>query len=189
MAKPEHRERRQRKAPKPLDKTRLEDLALGYVARFSTTAAKLRTYLRRKLRERGWDGEEEPDLDTLIARFVDRKYVDDAVYARGKSDALLRRGYGARRIDQALNHAGVAEGLRNAHAPDDYAQREAALALARRRRFGPYARDEVDRAIREKQLAAMVRAGHGFAIAREVLELKNEDAAQDWLDVAREEGC
>lgn len=187
--------KRKRRVPKPLDSARLNDLALGYVARFATTAGKLRTYLERKLRERGWEGEEEAPLDELIERFVTRGYVDDAGYARGKADALLRRGYGARRISQALQQAGVSEDLRAAHAPGEYDARTAALALARRRRFGPFAREKqgtsegsaTARALHEKQLAAMVRAGHGFSIAREVLELTNEAAAEDWLDEAREE--
>ncbi len=39
--------------PSPLTATRLQDLALSYVARFATTRAKLEAYLVRKLRERG----------------------------------------------------------------------------------------------------------------------------------------
>ena len=45
----------ERRPPKPLDPARLHDLAIHYVARFSTTAAKLEAYLARKLRERGWE--------------------------------------------------------------------------------------------------------------------------------------
>ena len=43
---------RTRPNPRPLDAPRLEELALSYVARFATSAAKLDDYLRRKLRER-----------------------------------------------------------------------------------------------------------------------------------------
>jgi regulatory protein len=57
---------RRKRPPKPLDSARLEELALAYVARFSTTAAKLERYLRRKLRERGWEGEGEPRLAALV---------------------------------------------------------------------------------------------------------------------------
>lgn len=113
------RQRPRRKVPKPLDATRLEELALAYVARFATSAGKLSDYLRRKLRERGWDGEGAGEGDHagvvagIVGRFVALGYVDDATFARGKAQGLLRRGYGARRIDQALGAAGIAEPLRD----------------------------------------------------------------------------
>ena len=58
-----------RKARPPLDAAKLEELALGYVGRFATSRAKLRTYLQRKLRERGWDGEAEPPIEALADKF------------------------------------------------------------------------------------------------------------------------
>ncbi|MFK4872313.1 hypothetical protein ACI3K3_09880, partial [Novosphingobium sp. ZW T3_23] len=75
-----------RRNPQPLTEQRLEELALAYVARFATTQGKLRDYLQRKLRERGWvgaedgeaDGRDAPDLDRLIGRYVELGYVDDA---------------------------------------------------------------------------------------------------------------
>jgi regulatory protein len=45
----------------------------------------------------------------------------------------------------------------------------AALAFARRKRIGPYALDEADKVQREKQIGAMIRAGHGFALARRIV--------------------
>src|ERR1043166_2251257 len=98
-----------RRRPIPLDGARLEELALAYVARFSTSAARLAAYLSRKLRERGWDGEGEDEGEAvataLVARFVSCGFVDDGAFARARSAGLLRRGYGARRIDQALRGA------------------------------------------------------------------------------------
>src|SRR5579864_698448 len=49
-------------SPAPLDRERLEEMALRYVGRFATTKAKLTAYLWRKVRERGWNEEEKPDL-------------------------------------------------------------------------------------------------------------------------------
>ena len=46
---------------------------------------------------------------------------------------------------------------------------EAALRFARRRRIGPFASAAVDPKDREKALAAMVRAGHGFGLARAIV--------------------
>jgi regulatory protein len=44
----------------------------------------------------------------------------------------------------------------------------AALRFARRRRLGPFAAAAADRVRREKWIAAMVRAGHSFALARAI---------------------
>src|SRR5437660_3843439 len=93
----------------PLDDQRLGELALRYVGRFSTTRAKLRTYLARKIRERGWDGAREPDLARIADRFAEQGYVDDAAYALAKSEALTGRGYGKRRVLEQLRAAGVAD--------------------------------------------------------------------------------
>ena len=97
---------RTRRAPRPLDPARLEELALAYVARFATSAAKLQQYLARKLRERGWDGPGPADLGAIAERFVACGYIDDEAYARAKSGGLLRRGYGPRRVAQALGESG-----------------------------------------------------------------------------------
>lgn len=164
----------------------LEELALSYVARFATTAAKLERYLRRKLRERGWDGEDEPDVDALVRRFVEKGYVDDTVYARARSSDLLRRGYGARRVNQALGEAGIGEEVRAQLEPGDHAKREAAARLARRRRFGPFAIEPPDREKREKQIAAMLRAGHSFDHARAVLDASGEAAVEQWVAEAED---
>lgn len=151
----------------PLDRESLDTLALGYAARFATTRAKLRDYLRRKLRERGWEGGAPPDVEAVVARMAELRYVDDAAFATIRSDALARRGFGARRIAEALNAAGVEPEERAG--PAALSPREAWAAaerFARRRRIGPFAANAADRPAREKHVAAFVRAGHDFATAR-----------------------
>ena len=172
---------RRKRPPKPLDEVRLKDLALAYVARFATSAGKLEQYLKRKLRERGWDGDEQPDVAAIVARYVELGYVDDTAYARARTGDLLRRGYGPRRVSQALGQAGIDEDIRIQVQASESERREAALHMARKRRFGPFARGPVDRALREKQLAVMVRAGHGFDAACAVLDAPSEEAAEEWV--------
>jgi regulatory protein len=183
-------QRRERKLPKPLDPVRLNDLALHYVARFATSAGKLTDYLKRKLRERGWEGEREPDLAALVSKFVTAGYIDDTAYARAKSGGLLRRGYGGRRIDQALGAAGIAEEVRKEVRAPLAEQRTAALALARKRRFGPFGpfgAPAPDRAAREKQLSAMLRAGHPLDSARFLVNAASVEAAEEWAAAGGDE--
>src|SRR5690606_17447301 len=104
-----------------------------------------------------------------------------------KTGSLLRRGYGTRRVRQALTEAGVGETLRDETTPGEGDAREAALTYARRRRFGPFGAAAPDAALREKQLAAMVRAGHGFDAARALVDAANVAEVERWVAEAREE--
>lgn len=169
----------------PLTQAALQELALRYVGKYATTRAKLRSYLARKLRERGWEGEREPDLEALANRFAELGYIDDASYALVQSRSLSSRGYGKRRLTQKLRLAGVEDvdsGEANAHADGDAV--DAALRFAKRRRLGPFATTAADPRQREKWIAAMVRAGHGFGLARAIAWLTpgaeiDADALQD----------
>ena len=187
---------RKRRKPAPLDRQALEDLALSYLARFATSRARLEDYLRRKIRERGIaEGAETLDVAALVKRMAELRYVDDAAFARARSAGLLRKGYGARRVDQALRQAGIDEEQRADASPGEAVGRRAALALARKRGFGPFAplreasRPE-DRAVwqklRDKQIAAMIRAGHGFEAARALVEAASVDEAEAWAGQAEE---
>lgn len=159
--------RKPRRPPKPLNGERLHELALFYVGKFATTRAKLKSYLNRKLRERGWEEEGPPNVERLVERLSASGLVDDASYALSKSRSLSERGYGAARVRQTLRAAGIDEDDGQAArelAADEAAS--AALRFARRKRIGPFAESMLDRAAREKALAAMIRAGHGFEIAK-----------------------
>ncbi len=163
-------ESRPRKPRPPLDAERLSELMLAYVARFATSRAKLRAYLARKLRERGWAGPGEPPTEELVAKAARAGFVDDAAYALGKARSLTQRGYGSRRVRQALLAAGI-EDEDSAAARDHAAEGavEAALRFARRRRFGPFAATPADPQLREKHLAAMLRAGHALPLSKAIL--------------------
>nr|WP_243451824.1 RecX family transcriptional regulator [Sphingosinicella soli] len=160
-----------------MDEDALRALALRHVERYSTSEAKLRTYLARKLRERGWAGERPADVDGIVTRFAALGYVDDRTFGEARARGLERRGYGARRIGQELRAAGLAEDLRG-EITDTVDAHGAALAYARRKRFGPFAREVPDRAVRQKQFAAMLRAGHDARITSEVLDMRDIEPDQ-----------
>jgi regulatory protein len=159
-----------RKPRPPLDGDALERLALFYLGRFATSRAKLRDYLKRKLTERGWGGDGEPPVERLVEKFSELGYVDDKAFAASRAASLGRRGYGARRVADALKAAGIEE----ADAAEAREQARggafaAALRFAERRRIGPYAAQMPERPAREKALAAMLRAGHPLEIARRIV--------------------
>lgn len=162
-----------KKPAPPLTPTVLEELALAYVSRFATTRAKLTRYLDRKLFERGWTGDAKPDVAAIAERLAQLRYVDDAAFADMKARSLSRRGYGARRVDLALRAAGVRDVDRaDAVELSEKVALDAAIRFARRRRWGPFGDNPVvDPRLRQRMLAAFIRAGHGHEVARMIISL------------------
>ncbi|HEY0113927.1 MAG TPA: RecX family transcriptional regulator [Allosphingosinicella sp.] len=160
----------------PLDDEGLERLALFYAGRYATTRAKLGAYLKRKIVERGWDGSGEAPVERLVQRFSELGYVDDRAFASARASSLLRRGYGGRRVAEALRGAGIEE--EDAAPAREQAEEEAfeaALRFARRKRLGPYAEAPPDREGRQKAAAAMLRAGHRMDVVWKVLDSSPAD--------------
>ncbi|MEW4468704.1 regulatory protein RecX [Parasphingorhabdus sp. JC815] len=182
---------------KALDQNKLQELALRYVGRYATTRHKLKAYLFRKLRERGWAGDEPENIDQydldeppttaehiveeLVERFAELGYIDDALFAKNQATALTNRGYGKRRVSQALYQAGIADGDdRQALDLSDARQWDAARTYARKKSIGPYASEPADQDKCRKQLQAFLRAGHGFDIAsRFVFAKPGEEIEED----------
>lgn len=181
---------------RPLDQQRLRDMTLRYVARYATSSAKLRDYLKRKLRERDWQGEDAPDVEGLVGYCLEKGYVDDALYARQKADDLTRRGYGRRRVDTMLFISGITDDdASEARELADAAKWHAALLYARRKRIGPFVRHDkiqldADPAQKDRQIAAMLRAGHDMDAVRAIINApdfaqlreKGDEALDEALD-------
>ena len=168
----------ERRLPPPLDEAGLRDLALHSAARFATTRLKLLRYLARKLKERGWAGDQPAPLEALADRLAELGYVNDAAFASRKSRAMAARGLGHRRVTEQLHAAGVGEADRG-EAPDEQVALATALAFARRKRLGPFARERSDDpAARQKALAAMLRAGHAMGVARQILAARSVAEAE-----------
>lgn len=176
-------------ALRPYDGASLERAALHYAGRYATTRAKLAAYLRRKLQERGWAGDSEAPVDSLVERFAERGYVNDALFAQGRTQSLLRRGYGSRRIEADLRAAGIGDDVARTLRDDiGEAAERSALAFARRRKIGPFAQKPLNpednhRDDHRRALAAMVRAGHDVDVARRILGSAAVGQDMAWDDI------
>ena len=165
----------QRRLPGKVTPAYVQRAALAYLERFSSSAGNLRRVLTRKVerrcRLRGEDAAEFlPLVDEVVRRSLDSGLVDDRRYAEGRVASLRRRGASARLIGAKLAAKGVSRDVAAGAIGDEAeAEGQAAWALARRRRLGPYRPGE-RRAFREKDLAAMARAGFGFALAKSVID-------------------
>lgn len=170
------------RAPRPpLDAAALAEMAAGYAARYATTRAKLARYLVAKVRLRGWEGEGEPPVAALVERMVAAGAVDDRAWGEAKTGSLSRRGYGAGRVRGALAAGGVEAEMRDELAGTLDA-RAAADAYARRRRLGRHAAAPRTPDEARRDMAAMARAGHGWAVAKAALggigEVDDDDATE-----------
>ena len=170
---------KERRSPPPLDTAALERLALRYVERFSTTRSRLSDYLRRKIRERGWEGE-PADPIALAEKMADLGYIDDRAFGEARGAAMARRGLGKRRVSMAFRQDGIEEEDVAALTPaiEDRAL-QAALTFARKKRIGPFASVEADRVLREKQIGMMIRAGHDFTLSRSIATLLPDASIDD----------
>ncbi|NBJ09385.1 regulatory protein RecX [Microvirga arsenatis] len=164
------------KPPRKVTEAYLQRAALAYLERYASSAENLRRVLRRKVdkrcRLRGEDPAEFQDMiDEAVAKSLRSGLIDDTRYAQARVATLRRRGGSARAIQAKLSAKGVdrttiAAALEDGHEDDE---EQAARAFARRRKLGPFRPGE--RApYRDKDLAAMARAGFRFDVARSVIE-------------------
>jgi regulatory protein len=161
---------------KQLNAQKLHDLTMAYVARFATSTGKLQRYLEQKIRTSEWTGDEPPRIDALIEKCCALGLIDDKDFAERKTQSLARRGYGPARVRSTLRYSGINENLSEEtlsnFTNDPDAMEQAALVYAKKRKFGPFAMHLPSPMERQKQTAAMLRAGHTFEIVRKILALR-----------------
>ncbi|MEB2312451.1 MAG: RecX family transcriptional regulator [Sorangiineae bacterium] len=165
--------------PPPLDAALLDKAALAYLERFDSSADNLRRVLMARVRRAARS--EELDVaalarhvDGLIERYRASGLLDDGRFAENVARGLRARGGSRRGIALKLRAKGVAEAdiaaaLSRAERDSAEPELEAAQRLVRRRRLGPL-RPEAERAEkRSRDLAALMRAGFSYDVARRAL--------------------
>jgi regulatory protein len=175
-----------RRGPKEATAAHLENAALHYLERFASSSGNLKRVLMRKVarsaRAHGSDAQAgERLVDEIIARYLRTGLLDDRAYAAQKAASLRRRGTSRYGIRGKLALKGVAgelidEALTGLDAEAQDGELAAACALVRRRRLGPCRAPHDRAAFRQKDLAALARAGFGIGLARRVLALPDTAA-------------
>jgi regulatory protein len=171
-----------RKIPRKVTPAYLQRAAMAYLERYSSSAENLRRVLRRKVdkrcRLRGEDPAEFHEaIDEVVAKSLRAGLIDDSRYAQARVATLRRRGGSARAIQAKLSAKGVDRStIADALEGEDGDEESAAHAFARRRKLGPYRPGE--RApYRDKDLAAMARAGFRFDVARGIIDADPDEEA------------
>ncbi len=194
MSKTPTQKNTEKKPPKRITKAHLENVALHYLERFASSSENLRRVLLRRVERSARYHGDDPALgaelvDQLVARYQESGLLNDQLYAESRARSLHRRGTSLRAIRQNL----AVKGLGGDHidaAIDDLRQDaaplgdpdtpvdldlQAALAYARRRRIGPFRLPEKRAELRERDMAALGRAGFSWDIARQVVDRQDDD--------------
>ncbi len=181
------------KAPSKITPSYLENAALHYLERFASSSANLKRVLMRKVdrslaywSEHGPTGRREDhaaQVDAVIEKLARLGYLNDAAYAESKVRALHRQGKGSRTIRATLAAKGVGGELAAAALDllaEDVAEPDlaAAIRLAKKRRLGPFRREGRED-MRQKDLAALARAGFDFDTCRRVIEADSAEALEE----------
>lgn len=179
--------RKAKKPPKKITEKYLYNSGLAYLQRFPASTAHFRRVMTRKI-DRSCKHHKEQDreaslalLDGAIATFTRMGLLNDDAYLTGMVNSLRRRGLSRQAIlsklqQKGLNSAQILETV--AHYAEAYSAGSseliAALMLARKKRLGPFRRaEEYDR---NKELAALGRAGFDFDVAQKALAMPQQEA-------------
>jgi regulatory protein len=178
---------------RPITAKYLQNAAAFYLERYPSTAEGLRRVLERRVRKAELADAPVMDnvrqaIEAIVAKFVGAGVIDDRAFAQTKARALHRRGASSKLTRQKLRLAGIdGQTLDQAMAGldeelhTDPRQREwkAAIALARRRRLGPYRAAKDRQECRARDLAAMARAGFDYDVARKVIDAASVEALDE----------
>ncbi len=171
--------------PRRLAPADLKGAALDYLDRFAATRARLRQVMLRKIRNSVHAHGDDPAplvaaLDQTVEWLEAQGFLSDRAYAEAKARALTARGTSRVHVIARLASKGVATETAQAAVDRlsmeyEEPELEAARRYARRRRLGPYrGADETRAECREKDLAAMARAGFAGRVARQVIDAEQE---------------
>lgn len=189
--------RRTRKQPRKLSARYLENAALYYLQRYATSTENFRRVMRRKIDRSCAFHQTQPDefytvIEDLIKRYISVGLLNDQVFADAKVSSLRRQGRSKRDILAKLQNKGLkpaeietALAARDAEIEEDDAEGTpaeliAARRLAKRKKLGAYnPHPPTDPKARQKELAALARAGFSYDICRLALETELDDDMND----------
>jgi regulatory protein len=186
-----------RAVPRPPDVTTLRAAAMAHLARFAATQAGLARILERKIET--WARMSADDRDEVAARAAEARKtipeivrtlaesgaVSDAAFAQTRARALARAGRSRRAIGAHLATRGVPAPLAAEALPDNPLQEfVAALIHARKRRLGPWRKQDPSPDALRRELGSLARAGFAHDIALRALRTEC-DAAEAAINAFR----
>lgn len=181
--RPDTQDAKQR-LPRKMTQRRLHNIALAYLDRYEASEAGFRAMLERRVYKAAKAHNEDPSdyqpmIEAEAAKAVEAGFIDNARFAQNQVHIQRGRGASARAIQARLKSKGVDQALiETALQADERDDAQAAWRFARRRRLGPYrTKDRAER--RERDMAALCRAGFSFALAARVVDGDPDERDRD----------
>jgi regulatory protein len=178
-----------RASPRVPDATTLRDAALAHLARFAATEAGLTRVLERKIESWARKCQDDPQdvaaqaaqargcIPEIVRRLAESGAVSDAAFAHTRARALARAGRSRRAIGAHLATRGVPATLAAEALPSDPSHEfVAALIHARKRRLGPWRKQDVSPDVLRRELGSFARAGFAHEIASRALRTERDTA-------------
>lgn len=164
----------------------LRNSAAYYLERWPATTGRLRLVMMRKVDRSlafwGGDRDEAAEMvEALIVKLSEAGWLDDARFVAARVEELHRRGGSQRAIRAKLAQQRAPRELVDEAlvALQGDGERRAAIVYARRRRLGPFRRDLDERpARRDKDLAAMARAGFSWSDASAIIDAEDAESLE-----------
>ncbi|MCA8928994.1 MAG: RecX family transcriptional regulator [Alphaproteobacteria bacterium] len=162
----------------PAPKLDLVPAALAYLAKYAASTAHLRQVLRRKAERRVAQWDTPPAeavmteaVETALARATALGLLNDPDYAAAHARQHRRRGESLARIRARLMAKGLEPAdIAAALAQFDADETAAATRFAQRKRLGPYRLRPGKPDQRQRDIAALCRAGFPLRVAHAVID-------------------
>lgn len=157
----------------------LHEAALAYLARRPATVVMMTRVLQRKVMKKGADVDDAAEtIRAVVARLVEAGLINDSTFASTRARRLSREGRSSRAIAAHLAQKGVRTEVARSVIDRD-GDLDAALVLTKKRRIGPFRREElVDAVAKQKELGVLARAGFDRSTAERALRLDREEAEE-----------
>jgi regulatory protein len=173
------KEPRKKKVPRKVTPKSLENAALYYLERFSSSSENLRRVMMRRVyrsaKYHDTDLTEGAEIiDALIKRYNEVGLLNDVQFSKSRAESLNRRGASARLIRSKLEEKGVdiefiSKALKSLGEEDQDPELSAAIIFARKRRLGPFRNAEERQELKEKDMSKLARAGFNFNMAEKII--------------------
>lgn len=166
-----------KKILKKITAQRLKNIALYYLKRYETSVANLRQVLQKRVNDYAYQNKEFDKkeayawIEEIISDFCRFNYVNDERFAELKIKDYQAMGKSTRYIKNKLKEKGVADDIvERILSEQDYDELAAALKFAKKKRIGRFRPTDKQAEYKQKDMAALARAGFSYDIVCEVCQ-------------------
>lgn len=182
----------EQKKPKKITQKRLYNIAAYYLQRYDSSVESLRRTLIRRIdkasRVHEMDKNEAIEwAEDVIKKMIQLDFVNDERYSENQIRGMFRKGASVLKMKAKLKSKGVPDEIIEAKLSyfisiTDNADMRAAVKYAKRRRFGAFRTSiEIRKEKRNKDMAAMSRAGFDFSTSKTVIDAETLEELEEFL--------